>query len=78
QQVVNHRRFNATVFKWLSQTWRAKSYDRQISPIAIGRLMSYLEQVPLEDADEKDPQISQKRLIDRADIKQMILPLSAI
>lgn len=78
QQVVNHRRFNATVFKWLSKTWRAKSDDRQISPIAIGKLMSYLEQVPLEDADEQDPQISQKRrLIDREDIKQMILPLSA-
>jgi hypothetical protein len=71
QQVVEGRRFNATVFKWLSETWRARSDESNTQPIAKGKLISYLGQIPVNDVNDQDPTRREKRLIDRTDMREI-------
>jgi predicted ATPase len=74
QQVVDGRRVNATDFRWLSETWRAKSDEGKSLPLAKGKLISYLAQIPMDDLDQQSPKFSLKRrLVDREDMRQLMI-----
>jgi len=73
QQLVGSHRFNSTVFKWLSNTWR-QEVDPKAKPVAKGKLLSYLQAVPPRENDQGGKAIRpRRRVIDREDIQQLVL-----
>jgi hypothetical protein len=70
---VGARRFNATVFKWLSETWR-HVIEPSVKPVAKGKLLSYLVTPPSSEKSREDKKGNVKRrVIDRPEIKQLAL-----
>lgn len=73
QQLVGIHRFDATVFRWLSGTWR-QTMSPDVRPVAKGKLLSYLVSVPpSEKARNGKRDGSTRRVIDRPEIKQLAL-----
>jgi len=76
QQISEGRRFDATQFRWLSDTWRAKSADA-IPTIPKGLLLSYLGPVaPGDDPEERPGQPVRRRMRDRTDMKALVQQLA--
>ena len=84
---IDERRFKRVCFSCLPDTWRITKSNEEssgISTIAKGKLLSYLNPVPLIDEDdisdsrtdrkEKDVKYRSRRVIDRPDIKQLLIP----
>jgi hypothetical protein len=77
QQLVGARRFDATVFKWLSETWR-HVIEPSVKPVAKGKLLSYLVTPPSSEKSREDKKSNEKRrVIDRPEIKQLALEVEA-
>lgn len=73
QQLVGARRFDATVFKWLSETWR-HVIEPSVKPVAKGKLLSYLVTPPSSEKSREDKKSNiKRRVIDRPEIKQLAL-----
>ena len=67
KEVVNDRnRFKVTRFGWLPGTWRSEHLE--ISPIAKGQLLAYLNPVVPEDPTITKSDKKSRRVIDRDDL----------
>ena len=78
ERIENDQRFNVVQFGCLPDTWRTK--DDSIRAVPTGKLLSYLNPVPLEAGDGYggDGAPSRKRVIDRPDARQMVLGFSEL
>ena len=73
QHLVGGQRFDATVFKWLSNTWR-QSIEPSARPVAKGKLLSYLVTAqPSEKPQAGKSDKAKRRVIDRPEIRQLAL-----
>lgn len=75
KEVVNNgSRFNAAQFGWLPDTWRSEN-EPNIDPVAKGELLSYLNPAPpvQNDVDGNGHTKKVRRVIDRKDLKQLVL-----
>ncbi len=72
--IQGSRRFKSARFSWLPDTWRQHAHP-DIPTLARGRLLAYLN--PADNPDyhsTPDEQDRRRRVIDRPDILQLILP----
>ena len=73
QHLVGGQRFDATAFKWLSNTWR-QSIEPSARPVAKGKLLSYLvTAAPSEKPQAGKSDNVKRRVIDRPEIRQLAL-----
>lgn len=72
--VRDGRRFRGVVFRTLPRTWRAQDVaERDLMP--RGRMLDYMDPLKkIMDGDASAPPPHLQRVIDRADIRQLILP----
>lgn len=67
ETIKDKKRFKASRFSWLSDTWRAKQQP-EIRPEDKGTILSFLNPVPYED----DSGMSGTRVIDREDLQEYL------
>ncbi|MEZ4614161.1 MAG: AAA family ATPase [Caldilineaceae bacterium] len=75
KEVVNNgSRFNAAQFGWLPDTWRSEN-EPDVGSVAKGELLSYLNPAlpVLNDVDGNGHTKKVRRVIDRKDLKQLVL-----
>jgi predicted ATPase len=72
----NKKIFKRTCFSFLPQTWRSE-IQTDIHPVAMGKLLAYLDPgINYEEDKSEELQINSlkpKRIIDRQDVRQMLL-----
>jgi len=74
QQISDGCRFNATVFRWLPETWRDKSPENTSTTVAKGLLLSYLGPIP--DPEEHSGPSARRRVRDRKDLQDLAQQLT--
>lgn len=74
-QISDGRRFNATVFRWLPDTWRDKSTDNASTSVPKGLLLSYLGPIP-DPEEHSGPPPARKRVRDRKDFRELAQQLT--
>ena len=82
ESVKNEQHFRRVCFSWLTDTWRQrKAADSdQVNVVSRGKLLSYLNPFPSQEAinDQNGTSLSRSeskptRIVDRSDLRQLIL-----
>ncbi len=77
QQISEGRRFDATVFRWLPDTWRdikqEKLSDTVFTTVPKGLLLNYLGPIPAYPSpDDSQGAPARRRVRDRRDMKELV------
>jgi hypothetical protein len=72
QQISEKQRFNATVFRWLPETWRDRPSETPCPTVPKGLLLSYLGPIaPFADHEPSSRPVKTRRVRDRQDLKML-------
>jgi predicted ATPase len=77
QQIHEGRRFDATVFRWLPETWRDRSPETSCPTVPKGLLLSYLGPItPSAEPAHSSRSAAPRRVRDRQDLRELVKQLN--
>jgi hypothetical protein len=81
RNVHGYNKLKSVRFAWLTDTWRCDA-DPDTNPVARGKLLSYLNPIGEDSILSHEPRTwksisnGPRKVIDRPDIRQMVIPFS--